>query len=118
MTASWNDFNDAQSTSIIPKGVIVKARAVIRPGGYGDPAQGWTGGYATRGDSGALLRRMVGAVVVDQVRRITGKQDRLLVVHDADDVIRPSCYHRTASGDRRAARDRPGVIPGSAAARG
>ena len=54
MTASWNDFNDAQNTSIIPKGVIVKARTVIRPGGYDDPAQGWTGGYATRGDSGAV----------------------------------------------------------------
>src|SRR5512134_1470116 len=54
MTGSWNDFNDAQNTSIMPKGEIVKVRTVIRPGGYDDPAQGWTGGYATRGDSGAV----------------------------------------------------------------
>ena len=24
MTGSWNDFNDAQNTSVIPKGVIAK----------------------------------------------------------------------------------------------
>ena len=54
MSASWNDFNDAQNTSIMPKGTIIKARLTIRPGGYDDPAQGWTGGYATRGDSGAV----------------------------------------------------------------
>ena len=50
MTGSWNDFNDAQNTSVIPKGVIAKGRLTIRD----DPAQGWTGGYATRGDSGAV----------------------------------------------------------------
>ncbi len=54
MTASWNDFNDAQNTSIMPKGEIVKVRLTIRPGGHDDPAQGWTGGYATRGDTGAV----------------------------------------------------------------
>jgi hypothetical protein len=54
MTGSWNDFNDAQNTSIMPKGEIVKVRLTIRPGGYDDAAQGWTGGYATRGDSGAV----------------------------------------------------------------
>jgi hypothetical protein len=54
MTGSWNDFNDAQNTSVIPKGVIAKGRLTIRPGGYDDPAQGWTGGYATRSDSGAV----------------------------------------------------------------
>ena len=54
MSASWNDFNDAQNTSVIPKGVIAKGRLTIRPGGHDDPAQGWTGGYATRGDSGAV----------------------------------------------------------------
>ena len=26
----------------------------IKPGGYNDPDQGWTGGYATLGDSGAV----------------------------------------------------------------
>ena len=54
MTGSWNDFNDARNTSIMPKGEIVKVRLTIRPGGHDDPAQGWTGGYATRGDSGAV----------------------------------------------------------------
>lgn len=54
MTGSWNDFNDAQNTLLMPKGDIIKTRMVIRPGGHDDPAQGWTGGYATRSDSGAV----------------------------------------------------------------
>src|SRR5512134_2140930 len=54
MTGSWNDFNDAQHTALMPKGEIIKTRMVIRPGGHDDPAQGWTGGYATRSDSGAV----------------------------------------------------------------
>ena len=55
MTASWNDFNDApQNTNIIPKGTLAKVRLTIRPGGFDDPAQGWTGGYATRGATGAV----------------------------------------------------------------
>jgi hypothetical protein len=53
--SNWNDFNDAKSTtSVIPKGVIAKVRLSIRPGGYDDPSQGWTGGYATRGSTGAV----------------------------------------------------------------
>ena len=52
---SWNDFNDAQSnTNIIPKGTLAKVRLTIRPGGFDDPSQGWTGGYATRGSTGAV----------------------------------------------------------------
>lgn len=55
MTTPWNDFNDAQPASnIIPKGTIAKVRLTIRPGGFDDPSQGWTGGYATRGNSGAV----------------------------------------------------------------
>ena len=51
----WNDFNDAQSnTNVIPKGTLAKVRLTIRPGGFDDPAQGWTGGYATRGSTGAV----------------------------------------------------------------
>jgi hypothetical protein len=49
----WNDFNDAgeqQSFELIPKGTLAKVRMTIRPGAYDDPAQGWTGGYATRND--------------------------------------------------------------------
>ena len=52
---SWNDFNDAQSnTSLIPKGTLAKVRLTIRPGGFDDASQGWTGGYATRGSTGAV----------------------------------------------------------------
>lgn len=46
----WNDFNSADDQTqfqVIPKGTLVKVRMTIRPGGYDDPSQGWTGGYAT-----------------------------------------------------------------------
>jgi hypothetical protein len=53
--ASWNDYNDAQSNpNLIPKGTTAKVRLTIRPGGFDDPSQGWTGGYATRGSTGAV----------------------------------------------------------------
>ncbi len=52
---SWNDFNDAQgNANLIPKGTLAKVRLTIRPGGFDDPSQGWTGGYATRGATGAV----------------------------------------------------------------
>ncbi len=55
MTSAWNDFNDArQNPNLIPKGTVAKVRLTIRPGGFNDPAQGWTGGYAKRGASGAV----------------------------------------------------------------
>lgn len=55
MSGSWNDFNDAkQNTNIIPKGTLAKVRLTIRPGGFDDPTQGWTGGYATRGTTGSV----------------------------------------------------------------
>lgn len=55
MTSSWSDFNDAKTvSSIIPKGTLAKVRLCIRPGGHDDPSQGWTGGYATRGSTGAV----------------------------------------------------------------
>lgn len=55
MTSAWNDFNDArQNTNLIPKGTIAKVRLTLRPGGFNDLAQGWTGGYAKRGASGAV----------------------------------------------------------------
>ena len=51
----WNDFNDAQTnTNVIPKGTLAKVRMTIRPGGFDDPAQGWTGGYAKRASTGAV----------------------------------------------------------------
>ena len=54
MTGSWNDFNDADSQTsydLIPKGTIAPVRLTLKPGGYDDPAQGWTGGYATRNET-------------------------------------------------------------------
>jgi len=48
---SWTDFNNAEEPrdfDAMPKGTMVKVRMSIKPGGYDDPSQGWTGGYATR----------------------------------------------------------------------
>lgn len=49
--SQWNDFNDADAQhagfELIPKGTVVPVRMTIKPGGYDDPEQGWTGGYAT-----------------------------------------------------------------------
>jgi hypothetical protein len=55
MSGLWNDFNDAHSNSdVLPKGTLAKVRLTIRPGGFDDPSQGWTGGYAKRGATGAV----------------------------------------------------------------
>ena len=55
---TWTDFNDAeqqQGFDLIPKGTPVKVRMTIKPGGHDDPAQGWTGGYATESfDTGSV----------------------------------------------------------------
>ena len=51
--AAWNDFNDAEEQrefALIPPKTLAKVIMSIRPGGYDDPSQGWTGGYATRSD--------------------------------------------------------------------
>jgi hypothetical protein len=58
-TNNWNDFNDADAQQggfdLIPKGTIVPVRMTIKPGGHDDPAQGWTGGYATESfDTGSV----------------------------------------------------------------
>lgn len=53
MGNNWNDFSDAEqqtSYDLIPAKTPVKVLMKIRPGGYNDEAQGWTGGYATRAD--------------------------------------------------------------------
>lgn len=47
----WNDFNSADDQmdfDLIPRGTKVKVRMTIKPGGFDDPSQGWTGGYATQ----------------------------------------------------------------------
>ena len=56
--AAWNDFNDAEDQreyALIPPKTLAKVIMAIRPGGYDDPSQGWTGGYATLSDkTGAI----------------------------------------------------------------
>lgn len=48
---NWNDFNDAGAQQsgfdLIPRGTVAPVRMTIKPGGYDDPGQGWSGGYAT-----------------------------------------------------------------------
>ena len=54
---SWNDFNNAddQVFDLIPKGTLVKVCMTIKPGGFNDPSQGWTGGWATQNrDTGSI----------------------------------------------------------------
>jgi hypothetical protein len=68
--ASWNDFNDAaQNPNLIPKGTFAKVRMTIRPGGFDDAAQGWTGGYATRGATGAVYLNAEFTVLEGQYAR-------------------------------------------------
>jgi hypothetical protein len=54
----WNDFSSAEdqkSFDVIPKGTVARVRMTIKPGGYDDIREGWTGGYATRNiTSGAV----------------------------------------------------------------
>ena len=55
---SWNNFSDAidqSSYDTIPVGILVKFRMTIKPGGFDNPDIGWTGGYATRGETGAII---------------------------------------------------------------
>lgn len=56
--SAWNDFNDAeqqQSFDLIPKGTVAKVRMTLKPGGYDDPSQGWSGGFATQSfDTGSV----------------------------------------------------------------
>lgn len=49
--AAWSDFNDADDQrdfALIPPKTLAKVLMTLRPGGYDEPSQGWTGGYATR----------------------------------------------------------------------
>ena len=51
---SWSDFNNADdqtSFDLIPKGTLVKVRMTIRPSGYDNAQQGWSGGWATQNHS-------------------------------------------------------------------
>ena len=58
-TNAYFDYNDAEAQQggfdLIPKGTLVRVRMTIKPGGRDDPAQGWTGGYATESfDTGSV----------------------------------------------------------------
>lgn len=49
----WNDFNNSDNQSnfdVIPNNTIAKVRMAVKPGGYDDSSQGWSGGYATKND--------------------------------------------------------------------
>ena len=68
MTNNWNDFNsadDQQSFEIIPKGTLVKVRMTIKPGGFDDASQGWTGGFATRSMNTGAVYLQAEFVVLD-----------------------------------------------------
>ena len=65
MSGLWNDFNDAHSNAnLIPKGTLAKVRLTIRPGGFDDPAQGWTGGYATLASGTGLGLAIVKSIAI------------------------------------------------------
>lgn len=54
---SWMNFSDAEeqnSSDLIPNKTPVKVIMKIRAGSFNDPAKGWTGGFATQADSGAV----------------------------------------------------------------
>ena len=54
----WNNFNLAQEQQffdLIPGGTIAKVRMAIKPGGYDNIEQGWSGGYATRSNSSGSI---------------------------------------------------------------
>ena len=58
-TTTYFDYNDAEAQQgafdLIPKGTLVRVCMTIKPGGYDDPSQGWTGGYATESfDTGSV----------------------------------------------------------------
>lgn len=58
---SWMNFDNAETQTtgdVIPHKTLAKVHMKIRPGGYNDPAKGWTGEYATRSEN-------TGAVYLD-----------------------------------------------------
>lgn len=66
-TQNWNDFNDAeqqQGFDLIPRGTLARMRMSIKPGGFDDPNQGWTGGWATQSfETGAVYLACEGVVM-------------------------------------------------------
>ena len=65
---SYFDFNDAEQQheyDIIPKGTLAKVRMLVRPGGYDDPSQGWTGGWAKYSPNTGAVYLSCEAVVIE-----------------------------------------------------
>jgi hypothetical protein len=65
---SWMNFSDADEQTggdVIPHKTLAKVHMKLRPGGYDDPAKGWTGGYATRSDN-------TGAIYLDAEFTVMG----------------------------------------------
>lgn len=64
---TYFDFNTADpqpSFDLIPKGTLARVRLTIKPGGFDDPAQGWTGGWATQSfETGAVYLACEGVVM-------------------------------------------------------
>ncbi|MFN7159727.1 MAG: hypothetical protein ACK4MR_13720, partial [Erythrobacter cryptus] len=52
------------SLDLIPKGTLARVRLTIKPGGFDDQAQGWTGGWATQSvETGAVYLACEGVVM-------------------------------------------------------
>ncbi|MEA1053327.1 hypothetical protein U5801_26505 [Lamprobacter modestohalophilus] len=65
---SFFDFNDAeqqQGFELIPAGTLARVCLRIKPGGYDDPSQGWTGGWATRSAQTDAVYLACEAVILD-----------------------------------------------------
>ncbi|CAI8820198.1 hypothetical protein [Methylococcus capsulatus] len=63
---SYFDFNSAEQASfeLIPKDTLVRLRLTLKPGGFDDASQGWTGGWATRSpETGAVYLACEGVVL-------------------------------------------------------
>lgn len=66
--SNWNDFNDAGQQAgfdLIPRNTLVKVRMSIKPGGFDDPARGWSGGWATESDQTGSIYLNAEFVVLD-----------------------------------------------------
>ena len=101
---SWNDFNDApRNTNLIPIGTLAKVRLTIRPGGFDDAAQGLTGGYATRGSTGAVY--LTGEFTVTEGQYAQRKIFTLIGLYSPKGAVRP--LPRSARPARRKSRSLP-----------
>lgn len=65
---TWNDFNNSDNQSnfdLIPNNTIAKVRMSIKPGGYDNQDQGWSGGYATKNEVTGSIYLSCEFVVLD-----------------------------------------------------